>query len=82
MSHWQLPRTVMGSVSTSYKKYSHEVDWQTVEYTPQAYLQSDLDMFHGNFSDGLVGVAPYMVSIDGGMLDSTVIVIFSQMFRL
>ncbi|KIJ66022.1 hypothetical protein HYDPIDRAFT_174767 [Hydnomerulius pinastri MD-312] len=37
-----------------------------VEYTPQAYLQSDLDMFAANFSDGLVGVAPYMVSIDGG----------------
>lgn len=37
-----------------------------VEYTPQAYLQSDLDMFHGNFSQGLVGVAPEMVSIDGG----------------
>ncbi|KAF9228449.1 subtilisin-like protein [Gyrodon lividus] len=37
-----------------------------VEYTPQAYLQSDLDMFAGNFSEGLVGVAPEMVSIDGG----------------
>ncbi|KAG1746468.1 peptidase S8/S53 domain-containing protein [Suillus lakei] len=39
---------------------------QIVEYTPQAYLQSDLDMFASNFSEGLVGVAPYMVSIDGG----------------
>ncbi|KAG0702859.1 Pro-kumamolisin, activation domain-containing protein [Suillus ampliporus] len=37
-----------------------------VEYTPQAYLQSDLDMFASNFSEDLVGVAPYMVSIDGG----------------
>ncbi|EIW80513.1 subtilisin-like protein [Coniophora puteana RWD-64-598 SS2] len=37
-----------------------------VEYTPEAYLQTDLDMFATNFSTDLYGVAPYMVSIDGG----------------
>ncbi|KAF9243178.1 peptidase S8/S53 domain-containing protein [Melanogaster broomeanus] len=37
-----------------------------VEYTPQAYLQSDLDMFASNFSKDLVGVSPEVVSIDGG----------------
>ncbi|KAG1727664.1 peptidase S8/S53 domain-containing protein [Suillus paluster] len=42
-----------------------------VEYTPQAYLQSDLDMFAKNFSTGLEGVSPTMVSIDGGYLQTT-----------
>lgn len=37
-----------------------------VEYTPQAYLQSDLDMFNRNFSSALVGKSPTLVSIDGG----------------
>ncbi|KAH7883232.1 peptidase S8/S53 domain-containing protein [Phlebopus sp. FC_14] len=37
-----------------------------VEYTPQAYLQTDLNMFAMNFSSGLYGKAPNMVSIDGG----------------
>ncbi|KAH0829140.1 peptidase S8/S53 domain-containing protein [Lanmaoa asiatica] len=37
-----------------------------VEYTPQAYLQTDLDIFFGNFSPTLYGRSPYMVSIDGG----------------
>ncbi|KAF9243183.1 peptidase S8/S53 domain-containing protein [Melanogaster broomeanus] len=37
-----------------------------VEYTPEAYLQTDLNMFAMNFSQGLYGKAPYMVSIDGG----------------
>lgn len=37
-----------------------------VEYTPQAYLQSDLDMFFTNFSKGQVGQSPKVVSIDGG----------------
>jgi tripeptidyl-peptidase I len=38
-----------------------------VEYTPQAYLASDLDMFFTNFSSSLVGSRPTLVSIDGGM---------------
>jgi len=37
-----------------------------VEYTPGAYLQSDLDMFAKNFSTGLEGVSPILTSIDGG----------------
>ncbi|KIJ66024.1 hypothetical protein HYDPIDRAFT_87864 [Hydnomerulius pinastri MD-312] len=37
-----------------------------VEYTPEAYLQTDINMFAMNFSQGLYGKAPYMVSIDGG----------------
>ncbi|EGO00781.1 hypothetical protein SERLA73DRAFT_167028 [Serpula lacrymans var. lacrymans S7.3] len=37
-----------------------------VEYTPQAYLQSDLQLFAQNYSQDLIGKEPYMVSIDGG----------------
>ena len=39
-----------------------------VEYTPQAYVASDLDMFFGNFSPSQVGQRPVLNSIDGGML--------------
>jgi tripeptidyl-peptidase-1 len=37
-----------------------------VEYTTQAYVQSDLDIFARNFSTGLEGASPTLVSIDGG----------------
>lgn len=39
----------------------------TVEYTPQAYVASDLDMFFKNFSQSQVGERPVLVSIDGGI---------------
>ncbi|KAH7904096.1 Pro-kumamolisin, activation domain-containing protein [Hygrophoropsis aurantiaca] len=37
-----------------------------VEYTPNAYLQKDLDMFADLFSPSLVGKSPKRISIDGG----------------
>ncbi|PCH35779.1 subtilisin-like protein [Wolfiporia cocos MD-104 SS10] len=37
-----------------------------VEYTPQAYVASDLDLFFSNFSPSQVGERPNLVSIDGG----------------
>ena len=40
----------------------------TVEYTPQAYIQSDLDMFNTMFSPALVGESPTLVSIAGGKI--------------
>jgi len=43
-----------------------------VEYTPQAYLPSDLDKFFGNFSPPLVGQRPIFDSIDGGYLQTEV----------
>ncbi|KAN0090293.1 Peptidase S8/S53 domain containing protein [Hyaloscypha variabilis] len=43
-----------------------------VEYTPQAYLPSDLDMFFRNFSPSLVGQRPTFDSIDGGLLQTEV----------
>ena len=51
---------------------SHKYTYSSrlVEYTPQAYLQSDLDMFNRNFSQSLVGASPTLVSIDGGWLSA------------
>ncbi|KAI9001568.1 subtilisin-like protein [Trametes punicea] len=40
-----------------------------VEYTPQVYVPSDLDMFFANFSPSQVGERPTFFSIDGGTLD-------------
>ncbi|KAH9850152.1 subtilisin-like protein [Lenzites betulinus] len=42
-----------------------------LELTPQAFLQSDLDMFFGNFSPSQVGTAPTLISIDGGVAQTT-----------
>ncbi|OCH91087.1 subtilisin-like protein [Obba rivulosa] len=40
------------------------------EYTPQAYIPSDLDQFFQNYSKSLVGERPVMVSIDGGTINN------------
>ncbi|OCK79883.1 hypothetical protein K432DRAFT_435096 [Lepidopterella palustris CBS 459.81] len=39
-----------------------------VEYTPQAYVPSDLDEFMTKFRPGAVGVRPILDSIDGGVV--------------
>ena len=39
-----------------------------VEYTPQAYLGKDLDLFFANFSKQQVGDRPTLDSIDGGVV--------------
>jgi tripeptidyl-peptidase-1 len=49
-----------------YFQLLHGLINRTVEYTPQAYLQTDLQMFAMNYSTDLIGKEPYMVSIDGG----------------
>ena len=41
-------------------------DMYEVEYTPQAYVATDLDMFFSNFSPTQVGERPVLNSIDGG----------------
>jgi tripeptidyl-peptidase-1 len=38
-----------------------------VEYSPQAFLQSDLDMFFANFTKDIENPAPIFLSIDGGV---------------
>lgn len=43
-----------------------------MEYTPQAYLPSDLDMFFRSFSPSQVGERPIFDSIDGGVLQTEV----------
>jgi tripeptidyl-peptidase I len=42
-----------------------------VEYTPQAYIPSDLDMFFRQFSKKAVGERPILHSIDGGVVQQT-----------
>ncbi|KAH9474907.1 Aorsin [Psilocybe cubensis] len=49
---------------------AHKNSFGIVEYTPQAYVQSDLDKFHSNFSSALVGKQPKLVSIDGGIVQT------------
>ncbi|KAM0791633.1 hypothetical protein ACM66B_006071 [Microbotryomycetes sp. NB124-2] len=39
-----------------------------VEYTPQAYVPSDLDLFFANYSPSLVGTRPTLYSIDNGVV--------------
>lgn len=41
-----------------------------VEYTPQAYLPADLDLFFSNFSSDLLGQRPIFDSMDGGVLQT------------
>ncbi|KAL8687051.1 MAG: hypothetical protein Q9218_006668, partial [Villophora microphyllina] len=42
-----------------------------VEYTPQAYVQGDLDLFFANFSKNQVQRTPTLDSIDGGIVQTT-----------
>ncbi|KAF8517279.1 subtilisin-like protein [Hysterangium stoloniferum] len=48
-----------------------ENSYGIVEYTPQAFLQSDLNLFFSNFSPSLVGTSPTLISIDGGVAQTT-----------
>lgn len=42
-----------------------------MEYTPQAFLQNDLNLFFANYSPALVGKTPIFDSIDGGVAQNT-----------
>lgn len=42
-----------------------------VEYTPQAYVASDLDLFFRNFTPKAVGERPIFDSVDGGVVQTT-----------
>ncbi|MCJ1462898.1 hypothetical protein MMC07_001502 [Pseudocyphellaria aurata] len=48
-----------------------------VEYTPQVYLQSDLDLFFANFSTDQVQRTPTLASIDGGVVGTTTTTAFN-----
>ncbi|KJA23288.1 hypothetical protein HYPSUDRAFT_201573 [Hypholoma sublateritium FD-334 SS-4] len=47
-----------------------------VEFTPQAFLPGDLDLFFKNFAPNMVGVRPIPVLIDGAVVQN-----FSQSFN-
>ncbi|KAK7025541.1 hypothetical protein VNI00_015894 [Paramarasmius palmivorus] len=49
------------------KAESGQNTYGIVEFTPQAFLSNDLDLFFANFSPSLVGTRPTFVSIDGGV---------------
>ena len=53
------------------KKANPKNSFGIVEYTPQAYVPSDLDMFFSNFSKRSVGERPILDSIDGGVVQQT-----------
>ncbi|KDR74449.1 hypothetical protein GALMADRAFT_227502 [Galerina marginata CBS 339.88] len=42
-----------------------------VEFTPQSFLEGDLDLFFGNFSPSQVGTRPIPVLIDGAVVQTT-----------
>ncbi|KAF8964246.1 subtilisin-like protein [Flammula alnicola] len=42
-----------------------------VEFTPQSFLEGDLDLFFGNFSPSQVGDRPKAVLIDGAVVQTT-----------
>ncbi|KAJ7093316.1 subtilisin-like protein [Mycena belliarum] len=42
-----------------------------VEYTPQAYVPTDIDVFASYYATDLVGKRPNLVSIDGGVVQTT-----------
>lgn len=48
-----------------------------VEYTPQVYLQADLDLFFANFSTNQVQRSPTLASIDGGVVGTTATTAFN-----
>ncbi|KAK4545784.1 hypothetical protein LTR36_002738 [Oleoguttula mirabilis] len=53
------------------KKANSKNSYGIVEYTPQAYVPSDLDLFFANFSQSQVGKRPILDSIDGGVVQQT-----------
>lgn len=54
----------------SFKILAELTSVSQVEYTPQAYVPSDLDLFFHNFSSSQVGERPVITNIDGGTYPS------------
>lgn len=65
--------TIVSLSSKSHVLHTDQLDsYGVVEYTPQAYLPGDLDLFFKNFSSEQVGQRPIFKSIDGGVLQTQV----------
>jgi len=54
-----------------FKPKSKDNTYGIVEFTPQAFLAGDLDMFFEEFEPSLVGVRPDIVLIDGAVVQTT-----------
>ncbi|TFK74739.1 subtilisin-like protein [Pluteus cervinus] len=54
---------------------THKNTFGIVEFTPQAFLAGDLDLFFKNFTPSLVGVRPVPIIIDGAVVQT-----FNQSF--
>ncbi|KAI9435149.1 subtilisin-like protein [Lactarius indigo] len=52
-------------------KATEKNSYGIVEFTPQAYLGPDLDLFFKKFSSTQIGRRPTLVSIDGGFVQTT-----------
>ncbi|TIA00780.1 subtilisin-like protein [Aureobasidium pullulans] len=59
---YKIPKSTGKSVKNSYG---------IVEYTPQAYVPSDLDLFFANFSEKQVGDRPITDLVDGATVQQT-----------
>lgn len=55
----------------SARKVNEKNSYGIVEYTPQSYVPSDLDLFFRNYTPKAVGTRPILDSIDGGVLQQT-----------
>ena len=64
----RLPPTKTASelVCAFVEQFMYLTNNHQAEYTPGAYLQSDLDAFAKNFSTGLEGISPKFLAVDGG----------------
>ncbi|KAI0266714.1 subtilisin-like protein [Gloeopeniophorella convolvens] len=66
------PDCLRALYSINYKPIvPHLNSYGIVEFTPQAYLAGDLDLFFANFSKSQVGKRPNLLSIDGGFTQTT-----------
>lgn len=62
------PDCLRALYNINYKPVSTQKNsYGIVEFTPQAFLTGDLDLFFTNFSTSQVGSRPILVSIDGGV---------------
>jgi len=66
------PDCLRALYSFNYKPVAtHKNSYGIAEFTPQAFLAPDLDLFFRNFSPNLVGKRPISVLIDGAVVQTT-----------
>lgn len=68
---YSLPSSEILNLTPGYSEGAKRNSYGIVEYTPQAYSGSDLDLFFRNYSKESIGVRPKTVSIDGGVVQTT-----------